>query len=215
VPADLGKVLLHPSFGEEPQWAVVGDTYPLGCAFDESIVHCEFFKENPDFYNSKYNTKYGVYSENCGLDNVIVSWGHDEYMHMVAKMNNTTLPPEALFIIRFHSFYALHRAGAYTHLMNEEDKEMLEWVKIFNKYDLYSKSKVRIDVEAVKPYYQSLIDKYFPSKLRWWLHLFQTEMVIIDSYGYSVGLDGLNKDIIGVIRAWYTLVIQWIGLDFY
>jgi len=164
---DLGKVLLHPSFGEEPQWAVVGDTYPLGCAFDESIVHCEFFKENPDFYNSKYNTKYGVYSENCGLDNVIVSWGHDEYMHMVAKMNNTTLPPEALFIIRFHSFYALHRAGAYTHLMNEEDKEMLEWVKIFNKYDLYSKSKVRIDVEAVKPYYQSLIDKYFPSKLRW------------------------------------------------
>lgn len=164
---DLGKVLLHPSFGEEPQWAVVGDTYPLGCAFDESIVHCEFFKENPDFYNSKYNTKYGVYSENCGLDNVILSWGHDEYMHMVAKMNNTTLPPEALFIIRFHSFYALHRAGAYTHLMNEEDKEMLEWVKIFNKYDLYSKSKVRIDVEAVKPYYQSLIDKYFPSKLRW------------------------------------------------
>lgn len=36
---DLGKVLLHPSFGELPQWAVVGDTYPVGCAFDESIVH--------------------------------------------------------------------------------------------------------------------------------------------------------------------------------
>lgn len=37
--SDLGKVLLHPSFGELPQWAVVGDTYPVGCAFDESIVH--------------------------------------------------------------------------------------------------------------------------------------------------------------------------------
>ena len=36
---DLGKVLLHSSFGELPQWAVVGDTYPVGCAFDESIVH--------------------------------------------------------------------------------------------------------------------------------------------------------------------------------
>ena len=23
---DLGKVLLHPSFGEEPQWSVVGET---------------------------------------------------------------------------------------------------------------------------------------------------------------------------------------------
>jgi hypothetical protein len=29
---------------------------------------------------------------------------------------------------------ALHRAGAYMHLMNDEDKEMLEWVKIF-KYE--------------------------------------------------------------------------------
>ncbi|XP_057837851.1 inositol oxygenase 1 isoform X2 [Cryptomeria japonica] len=164
---DLGKVLLHPSFGAEPQWAVVGDTYPLGCAFDKSIVHYEHFKSNPDYYNPDYNTKYGVYSENCGLENVIISWGHDEYMHMVAKMNNTTLPPAALFIIRFHSFYALHRAGAYKHLMKDEDYEMLEWLKTFNKYDLYSKSKVRVDVEAVKPYYQSLIDKYFPTKLRW------------------------------------------------
>ncbi|KAF5199201.1 Inositol oxygenase [Thalictrum thalictroides] len=31
--SDLGKVLLHPKFGELPQWAVVGDTYPVGCAF--------------------------------------------------------------------------------------------------------------------------------------------------------------------------------------
>jgi len=164
---DLGKVLLHPNFGEEPQWAVVGDTYPLGCAFNESIVHYEYFKENPDFYNPKYNTKYGVYSEKCGLENIILSWGHDEYMYLVAKMNKTTLPPAALFIIRFHSFYSLHHAGAYTHLMNDEDKEMLEWLKIFNKYDLYSKNKVKVDVEEVKPYYQSLIKKYFPPKLRW------------------------------------------------
>jgi len=164
---DLGKVLLHPKFGNEPQWAVVGDTYPLGCAFDESIVHYEHFKGNPDYYNPKYNTKYGIYSENCGLDNVVISCGHDEYMYMVAKLNKTTLPPVALFIIRFHSFYALHLSGAYKYLMNDEDHEMLKWLKIFNKYDLYSKSKVRVDVEAVKPYYQSLIAKYFPLKLRW------------------------------------------------
>ncbi|GKB64328.1 inositol oxygenase 1-like protein isoform X2 [Tanacetum coccineum] len=31
---DLGKVLLLPSFRELPQWAVVGDTFPVGCAFD-------------------------------------------------------------------------------------------------------------------------------------------------------------------------------------
>ena len=43
--------------------------------------------------------------------------------------------------------------------MNEEDKENLEWLHVFNKYDLYSKSKVRVDVEKVKPYYLSLIEK--------------------------------------------------------
>lgn len=30
---------------------------------------------------------------------------------------------------------------------------------ICSKYDLYSKSKVRVDVEEVKPYYLSLIEK--------------------------------------------------------
>ncbi|KAL2229046.1 UNVERIFIED_CONTAM: Inositol oxygenase 1 [Sesamum indicum] len=63
--------------------------------------------------------------------------------------------------------HAMHKAGAYTHLMNEEDRKNLEWLKIFNKYDLYSKSKVRIDVDKVKPYYLSLIEKYFPAKLKW------------------------------------------------
>lgn len=164
---DLGKVLLHPSFGELPQWAVVGDTFPVGCAFDKSIVHNKYFVENPDYNNPTYSSKYGIYSEGCGLENVMMSWGHDDYMYLVAKENRTTLPSAGLFVIRYHSFYALHRSGAYKHLMNKEDVENLKWLQIFNKYDLYSKSKVRVDVEKVRPYYQSLINKYFPAKLKW------------------------------------------------
>ncbi|KAI7748106.1 hypothetical protein M8C21_007836 [Ambrosia artemisiifolia] len=164
---DLGKVLLLPKFGELPQWAVVGDTHPLGCAFDDSIVHHKYFKENPDMNNPAYQTKNGIYSEGCGLENVVISWGHDDYMYLVAKENGSTLPEAGLFIIRYHSFYPLHRSGAYKHLMNEEDAENLKWLQIFNKYDLYSKSKSRVDVEKVKPYYLSLIKKYFPEKLRW------------------------------------------------
>lgn len=164
---DLGKVLLLPEFGGLPQWAVVGDTYPVGCAFDESIVHHKYFEGNPDHNDPTYNTKYGVYSEGCGLNNVMMSWGHDDYMYLVAKENNSTLPSAGLFIIRYHSFYSLHRSRAYRHLMNEEDVENLKWLHVFNKYDLYSKSKARVNVEEVKLYYQSLIEKYFPSKLRW------------------------------------------------
>lgn len=36
---------------------------------------------------------------------------------------------------------------------------LLFYVILCSKYDLYSKSKVRVDVEKVKPYYLSLIEK--------------------------------------------------------
>lgn len=42
---DLGKVLCL--FGE-PQWAVVGDTFPVGCAYSDKIVFHEFFGDNPE-----------------------------------------------------------------------------------------------------------------------------------------------------------------------
>ncbi|KAL5845048.1 hypothetical protein ACOSQ4_011006 [Xanthoceras sorbifolium] len=91
---------------------------------------------------------------------------------------------------------ALHRSEAYKNLINEDDVWNLKWLQVFKvfstsalsdaplvspstycmflinfpctaKYDLYSKSKVRIDVEEVKPYYLSLIEKYFSAKLNW------------------------------------------------
>jgi inositol oxygenase len=40
---DLGKVLCL--YGE-PQWAVVGDTFPVGCAWSDKIVFPEFFDAN-------------------------------------------------------------------------------------------------------------------------------------------------------------------------
>jgi len=40
---DLGKILTHPDFGE-PQWAVVGDKNPVGCAFSDYIVYPQFFQ---------------------------------------------------------------------------------------------------------------------------------------------------------------------------
>ena len=156
---DLGKVLCL--YGE-PQWAVVGDTYPVGCQFSDKIVYPEFFTENTDYSDERYNTKFGVYSKHCGLDQVKMSWGHDEYLYHVMK---DYLPKPSLYIIRYHSFYAQHREGAYSHLMNEEDHKNFEWVKKFNHYDLYSKIPVPPDAKALKPYYEKLIAKYLPNKL--------------------------------------------------
>ncbi|KAF6168284.1 hypothetical protein GIB67_014519 [Kingdonia uniflora] len=83
-------------------------------------------------------------------------------MYLAAKENKTALPSAGLFIIRYLSFYPLHKSGAFKYLMNDEDDKNLNWLHIFNKYDLYSKSKEKVDVEKVKPYYLSLIKKYFP-----------------------------------------------------
>src|SRR3984885_13855228 len=57
---DMGKVLCL--FGE-PQWAVVGDTFPVGCAYSDKIVYSEFFELNPDRQIDKYQTKIGIYCE--------------------------------------------------------------------------------------------------------------------------------------------------------
>jgi len=158
---DLGKILCL--FGE-PQWCVVGDTFPLGCAFSDRIVFSEFFTDNPDSKNPAYQTTCGIYTANCGLDNVQLSWGHDEYLYQVTK---SYLPEPALYMIRYHSFYPGHKEGAYDHLMNDHDREMVRGVRKFNPYDLYSKAAARPNVAALKPFYEDLIAEYFPPKLNW------------------------------------------------
>ena len=158
---DLGKVLW---LWGEPQWAVVGDTFPVGCAWSDKIVFPEFFAANPDAQAPEYQTHLGLYAENCGLDKVMISWGHDEYLYQVTKAH---LPVEAQYMIRYHSCYAIHREGQYEHLMDAQDREMFEWVRRFNPYDLYSKGHTKPDVAALTPYYKDLIDEFFPPTLRW------------------------------------------------
>lgn len=158
---DLGKILCL--FGE-PQWAVVGDTFPVGCAYSEEVVFHEFFVENPDFAKPELQTLCGIYEEGCGLANVHMSWGHDEYMYHVCR---PYLPDPALYMIRYHSFYAAHTGGAYGHLMNDHDCKMFQAVRAFNPYDLYSKADQRPSVCGLRPFYDDLIAEFFPEKIAW------------------------------------------------
>lgn len=158
---DVGKTL---ALYGEPQWCVVGDTFPVGCAFSDKIVFPEFFADNPDSKVAEYQSLCGMYEPGCGLENVLMSWGHDEYLYHIVK---DYLPEPALYMVRYHSFYAAHRENAYDHLMNDHDREMFAWVRKFNPYDLYTKSHNPPDVEALTPYYQELIGEFFPEKLNW------------------------------------------------
>ncbi|ORX53076.1 inositol oxygenase [Hesseltinella vesiculosa] len=158
---DLGKLL---SVMGEPQWTVVGDTFPVGCAFSDKVVYWDYFQTNPDSQVSAYQSKHGIYNPHCGLDEVHMSFGHDEYLYHIVK---DYLPEEASYVIRFHSFYSCHTAGAYEWLMNDHDHTMMHWVKVFNQYDLYSKDEKVPDVQALRPYYEDLIAEFFPAKIKW------------------------------------------------
>ena len=158
---DLGKLLC---LWGEPQWAVVGDTFPVGCRFSEQIVFPELFAANADLFVPEFQTELGIYQQSGGLEQVTMSWGHDEYMYLVAR---EYLPDEALYMIRYHSFYAAHQEGAYRHLMNDRDCEMFHWVRQFSRYDLYSKIPVRPNVKQLRPYYSDLIAEYFPAQICW------------------------------------------------
>ena len=158
---DLGKLLCL--FGE-PQWAVVGDTFPVGCRFSEAVVFPESFAENPDSRVPEYQTPTGIYAGGAGLARVHMSWGHDEYLYHVLEEH---LPEEALYVIRYHSFYAQHQHGAYDHLLSDHDRRMFRWVKAFQPFDLYSKGEGAPDLARLVPEYRERVAEAFPKPLAW------------------------------------------------
>jgi len=167
---DLGKILAVDDselrLTADPQWSIVGDTFPVGCKYSDKCVFPKYFQLNEDYLNEKYNTKYGIYEHGCGLDGVTMSWGHDEYIYYIAK-HQSTLPEKALYMLRYHSLYPWHKEGAYMHFCNAKDLEMLKWVQCFNQFDLYSKNQDCPDVSEVAGYYKRIIAKYFPKPVRW------------------------------------------------
>jgi len=175
---DMGKVMFLWGCEEDgqvgtadgAQWALGGDTWVVGCKIPDTTVFPEFNKLNADCDHEIYDTEYGIYSPNCGFENLKFAYGHDEYVYRMVVANNTTIPKEGLAMLRYHSCYPWHTGGSYRHLMNDEDHELMKWVLEFNKFDLYTKDQAGLKgtVEELWPYYQSLIEKYFPTtELKW------------------------------------------------
>ncbi|KAG9246814.1 myo-inositol oxygenase [Calycina marina] len=162
---DLGKLLFF--YGSAGTWDVVGDTFPVGCAFSDANILPHTFTANPDFNDPIYSTENGIYEPGCGIENIIMSWGHDEYLYLVMK-DQSCIPREGLAMIRYHSFYPWHSKGAYRQFMKKGDEVLLEAVQAFNPYDLYSKSdEAPPSADELKPYYMTLINKFCPGPIQW------------------------------------------------
>lgn len=85
---DMGKVMFlwgNAADGQQgtvdgPQWALGGDTWVVGANIPESAVMPELNSLNPDMSHSIYSSKFGMYKESCGIENLMFAYGHDEYM---------------------------------------------------------------------------------------------------------------------------------------
>ena len=69
------------------------DTFVVGCKFSDKIIYPETFAANPDSKDPVYATEYGVYSPHCGLENVMLSWGHDEVRSPCPADASSAPPP--------------------------------------------------------------------------------------------------------------------------
>ena len=178
---DMGKIMFLWGNGEDGQdgyspsgrqWSLGGDTFVVGCRIpDDAVVFPQFNQLNPDMQDARYNTPDGMYEPRCGLDQLCFAWGHDEYMFRMLVANETSIPREGLDMIRYHSAYPMHDKGAYRHLLKPGDEERLEWVRLFNRFDLYTKdgsNDIRGNIESLWPYYLGLLEKYgLGGKLKW------------------------------------------------
>ena len=163
---DLGKAMYlfgsdEDGTSQAEQWGLVGDVFVVGCKLPDSCVYPEFNALNPDMQDPRYNTDLGVYEAGCGLDNLHLAWGHDEYLYQVLKNHKDNKIPEAgMAMIRYHSFYPWHSGGSYRQFMTAKDEQYMEWIRDFNKYDLYTKSPVVPVYEELKSYYMPIAEKY-------------------------------------------------------
>jgi len=120
---------------------------------------------NKDYH--KYDDN-GIYKEKCGLENLTITYGHDEYLYQVLKQNkNHKITERYMNMIRYHSFYPWHTGGSYQQFMKDSDKDILKDVLIFNEFDLYSKEDPIIITDNTKKYYDKLLDEYFEGELQW------------------------------------------------
>ena len=152
---------------EDPQWALGGDTWVVGCRIPDCAVYPQLSARNPDAADPVLGAPLGIYQAGQGIMSLEFAFGHDEYAYLWALHNKVSLPPEGLAMLRLHSCYPWHTGGAYRELMAPGDEALEEAVRDFNRFDLYTKADALPDFDAVWPHYQAIVDELCPGLLDW------------------------------------------------
>lgn len=146
------------------EWMTKNSTWVVGSAIPSSIEFPELNELNEEHCTAKGC----VADEHCGLEHVALPWTPDEYLHRVLSRNKTTLPAEALDVVRFWSFKTWHQQNHYDELCAPQDMDTKEWISSLAKVAAVSDTAVgKVCVDEALPYYFELATKYLPDTLQW------------------------------------------------
>ncbi|KAK1939886.1 Inositol oxygenase [Phytophthora citrophthora] len=148
------------------EWMVKNSLWVVGERIPSSIECPDLNELNTDHCNAEKGGSSN--STHCGLENCMLPWTPDEYLHRVLSRNRTTLPAEALDLVRFWSLKTWYEQNNYDELCAPQDVDTKEWICSLGKVACVSEDVVeKINVEDELQHYLLLAEKYLPDTLQW------------------------------------------------
>ncbi len=129
-------------------WTLSKSTAVVGLDPPPSAKYVEYFPRLNSDYQA-YNSKYGIYTEHCGLRNVMLPWSASEYLYCRLRINKHNIPEEGLAMIRYHQLKDWHSnktQNYYQRLTDEIDFDMKHFVSEFARLISHAKRTFSRDI---------------------------------------------------------------------
>ncbi|CAK4666452.1 unnamed protein product [Aphanomyces euteiches] len=141
------------------QWMDQTSTWVLGRPIPESVGYA-------GLNQTKDSTR--QYEMQGGMAQAVMPWTPDEYLYRVLQGNDTSLPTEAIDIVRFQSCHPWYLHDEYADMAGVDDLDTKELL-----FELHSDRKVptaealaNVAVEDLLPHYLDLSAKYLPQVMQ-------------------------------------------------
>ncbi|KAF0718505.1 Aste57867_1649 [Aphanomyces stellatus] len=147
------------------QWLDHTSTWVLGRPIPDCIAHPSL--------NDVSTDKTTAYDPHGGMAQVVMPWTPEEYLHCVLAGNDTSLPSEALDVVRFYSCHVWVDHDQYSDLASPTDadtKDLLLGLHVTRAAagpPPTATVLADVPVADLLPYYLSLCTKYLPPVLHW------------------------------------------------
>jgi len=144
---DLGRVIkvIDASSFQDYDWTIAIMSRVVGCNPSRSTSFKEFSYLRSDSHDSRYNTDLGIYHEGCGIENLLLTWTGQEYLHSMLKHNKVDIPYEGLSIIRYFLLNEWHTHSEFQEFQSLDDEGLKSLVLDF--YNLRQRVKRNLSKE--------------------------------------------------------------------